>query len=271
MTRRIISLTLFIACIVLILSSIILYIAPEGRVAYWGNWHSLGVTKQDWGNLHITGGVLFLLCSLWHIVLNWKPLVAYVKRKTQQSTVVPVALLVALGLNGLVYFGTLYGWQPMQQILVWKDAVKEYQAKVNGNPPYGHAELSSVTQLCAFLSWDVQKVLTTLQRSGLQGTITEKSVILDIAKTNNLSPQAVYKIMQEAIGSTPFAKLPPSPPEGTGKKSLKALCTEYDLPLSDVLGKLQTAGIEASENDTISAIAGRSGKTPPEVYQLIRQ
>ena len=38
MLRKIISLTTFFSFVLLILSSIMLYVVPEGRVAYWADW-----------------------------------------------------------------------------------------------------------------------------------------------------------------------------------------------------------------------------------------
>ena len=72
MLRKIISLTTFFSFVLLILSSIMLYVVPECRVAYWADWRII-FTKAQWGDLHITGGALFLVAGLWHTFLNWKP------------------------------------------------------------------------------------------------------------------------------------------------------------------------------------------------------
>jgi len=43
--RKITSLTAAVAFILMLLTSIILYIAPQGRVAYWADWRLWGLTK----------------------------------------------------------------------------------------------------------------------------------------------------------------------------------------------------------------------------------
>jgi hypothetical protein len=61
----------------MVLTSIILYIVPQGRVAYWADWKLWGLTKTDWGNIHINLGLLFLIALFIHIYYNWKPLINY--------------------------------------------------------------------------------------------------------------------------------------------------------------------------------------------------
>ena len=62
--RRITSLTASVAFLLMLLTSIILYIVPQGRVAYWADWRLWGLTKTDWGNIHINMGLLFLIALL---------------------------------------------------------------------------------------------------------------------------------------------------------------------------------------------------------------
>ena len=58
--RKITSLTAALAFVLMVLTSIILYIVPQGRIAYWADWHLWGLTKTEWGNIHINSGLLFL-------------------------------------------------------------------------------------------------------------------------------------------------------------------------------------------------------------------
>ena len=75
--RKITSLTALLAFILMLLTSIILYIVPQGRIAYWSDWRLFGLSKTDWGNLHINLGFLFLIAIGLHVYYNWKPLMAY--------------------------------------------------------------------------------------------------------------------------------------------------------------------------------------------------
>ena len=59
----------------MLVTSIILFITPQGRVAYWADWRLMGLTKTDWGNIHIVVGFLFLITLGLNLVGN-----AFVKR-----------------------------------------------------------------------------------------------------------------------------------------------------------------------------------------------
>ena len=68
--RKITSLTAGIAFVLMLLTSIVLYIVPQGRVAYWANWQLWGLSKTQWTHLHINLGLLFLVALILHIYYN---------------------------------------------------------------------------------------------------------------------------------------------------------------------------------------------------------
>lgn len=184
------------------MTSVILYIVPEGRVAYWVNWSLLGFSKAQWGTMHITGGLLFLLASLWHVVLNWKAISNYMRQKAANSSPLPIAVAALICL--IVYGGTVYDVPPMKQIVAWNLQIKNWQAKVNGKPPYGHAELSTLKKLCDLMKLDLNKVMTHLQNSKLVGDITPSTTIMDIANANHMTPHTIYlKILENKEVSIP--------------------------------------------------------------------
>ena len=63
MLRKIASLTSFLSFIVTLVTSVILYIVPHVRVAYWGAWHFMGLSKGQCGDIHIPVGTLFIVIS----------------------------------------------------------------------------------------------------------------------------------------------------------------------------------------------------------------
>jgi len=83
--RSFVSLSLLFWTAALLIYGIVLYIAPPGRDAHWVNWTFWGLTKDQWGTLHTIGGFLFVIFAIWHIVLNIKPLLAYLAAKAQSA------------------------------------------------------------------------------------------------------------------------------------------------------------------------------------------
>ena len=82
--RNIISLTMLLSFIFMSLTGIVLYITPEGRIAYWTNWMLFGLGKTDYNNLHTTTSFLFILSSIMHVYLNCKSIVDYLKNRLRK-------------------------------------------------------------------------------------------------------------------------------------------------------------------------------------------
>ena len=106
--RRITSLTALLSFIILFITIVVLYIVPQGRVAYWADWRLWGLTKEQWGNVHINIGLLFLLSIFLHIYYNWKALLAYLKNKARQLTVLTWDFNAALVLTLIFAIGTYF-------------------------------------------------------------------------------------------------------------------------------------------------------------------
>ncbi|MGD9014349.1 MAG: DUF4405 domain-containing protein, partial [Desulfobacterales bacterium] len=94
--RRVTSLTALLSFMLLFITIIVLYIVPQGRVAYWADWRLWGLTKSQWGNIHINVGLLFLLSIFLHIYYNWKALLNYLKDKAKNLKVLTREFNVAL-------------------------------------------------------------------------------------------------------------------------------------------------------------------------------
>ncbi len=46
--RKTTSLTAGLSFIAMVMTSVILYIVPQGRIAYWSDWRLLGLSKEQW-------------------------------------------------------------------------------------------------------------------------------------------------------------------------------------------------------------------------------
>jgi len=105
--RVFISFGLFIALLMMLVSGVILYISPPGRVANWTDWRMIGLTKRGWQNQHIIFGFSFLILSLFHLFfINWKAFLSYLKSKTSEGLKSPGELLTIIMLSFLFVIGT---------------------------------------------------------------------------------------------------------------------------------------------------------------------
>jgi len=269
MLRKITSLTALWSFIVTLITSVVLYVVPQGRVAYWADWHFLWLSKDDWSNILITVGTLFLIALLLHIWLNWKPIMAYMKNKAHEMTMTP-SMAISLVLTLFVTVGTLFGLPPMKQLLDLSASIKDGAIEIYGNPPYGHAEQSPLKKFCGYLGMDVNDALSALYKAGYPESVTGETEIREIARLKGVSPQQVFNDMRGANSGDPFAALPPTAPEGTGKLKLADLCASFGLPVDDAIAKLAAKGITATADMNLKTIAGNHNMNPREVYQALR-
>ena len=272
--RKITSMTMLLSLIVLAINSIILYVVPEGRVAYWADWKFFGLTKGDWGAQHTTVGVLFLIAGILHIYYNWKPILAYMKNKTRQIKIFTGSFNVAMVLTAIFVVGTYYNIPPMSTILHISESVKDSAADKYGEPPYGHAESSTLKMFAKRENLDIDKSIELLREAGitLQGS---QDIIKDIASINKQSPQQIYQIIkpallqQEETQDKRVTSFPDAPGSGWGKKRLSEACDEYGLDLHHIIDRLSDKGVVAEAEMNIKEIAAANKIDPMGVFEAI--
>lgn len=268
--RKITSLTATLAFILMLLTSIILYIVPQGRVAYWADWRMWGLTKTQWGDIHINVGLLFLMALCAHIYFNWKPLVAYLKNRSRQIKVFTPSFNVALVVCLLTVAGTLFMAPPFSWVLDWNTSLKDAGAKKYGEPPYGHAELSSLDTFSKKMGIDTAVAKGRLAKAGYEVAGGDQT-LQTIASINATTPKALYEAMKGYTGATPGREgLPETAPPGTGRLTLAEICTTYRLDAAELLAALKTKNISATATDSMRDIAQRHGMGPADLYEVVK-
>ncbi len=266
--RKITSLTAFISFFVVVLTSVILYIAPQGRVAYWADWKLMALSKEQWGAIHINVGFLFLLFLMLHIYYNWKAVVLYLKSKTKELVIFTKEFNIALIVTIVFILGTYAEIPPFSTIIDIGNYFKDAASLKYGEPPYGHAELSSLSSFAKKTDIDLVSGMKLLKDAGYN-IADESETLQEIAANNGVSPQQIYLAMIPKT-SEKRAKLPQNPPAGTGTLTLAEFCTKYDLDIKAVIMTLSESGITAKEDMTIRSI-GELNKMPPvEIYEKIK-
>lgn len=260
---------------VLLLNSLILYVVPEGRVAYWSNWNFLGLTKGNWGEQHTTIGFLFLAAGLLHIYYNWKVIIAYMKNKARQVKVFTGPFNIALALVVVFIVGTYLQVPPMSTIIKISDSFKTAAATKYGDPPYGHAELSSLKNFTQREDLNLQKSIALLEATGIDIS-SEKDTIKEIASRSKRSPQQIYELIKPAAnkaqptvsaGAAPV--FPDAPQSGWGKKILNDVCVEYGLQIETIIKKLADKDITAQADKAIKDIAAANKIDPIGIFEAI--
>jgi len=268
--RKITSLTLLLSFVLLILTSLVLYIVPEGRVAYWSDWRWLGLSKTQWGNLHINLGWLFLAAGLLHLGYNWAAVSSYMKNQAKAQRIFTPACTAALLVNLVFIIGTLLYLPPFSTILAFGHSFKAAAANKYGEPPYGHAELSSLRLFAQRTGLTPAAIKAGLTQAGIRFT-GEDQTILAIAQANKITPKAVYDAMQveDRNQPKPVQPFPAAPFPGMGQMKLKDLCRQYGLDQQRIIEALAASDIKAAPEQSLREIAAAHGSTPPILFAII--
>ena len=267
--RKITSLTMLLSFVLLALTSIILYIVPHGRVAYWADWHLWGLTKNQWGDLHINLGFLFLLAGLVHLFYNWKVIIAYLKNKTRQLKIFTPSCIVSLLVTLFVTVGTLLQIPPMSTVVNFGETIKERASKKYGEPPYGHAELSSLKLFAKRTDLDLNKAMDLLKQHDIRFS-NPLQTILEISRINNVSPKAIGHIIAQAKNQGgQQVRFPDAPQPGFGNQPLEAVCVKYDLSCKTILQKLEEQNISATATQTIREIASANNIDTHAFFEIL--
>ena len=269
--RKITSLTTLLSFLLLILTSTILYITPQGKIAFWANWNYWGIGKEEWSALHTNLGLLFLIAGIIHTLLNWKPIVNYLRNKAKKIKVFTVDFNIALILTLVVAGMTLFSLPPIRLIQTFNHALKKAAAEKYGEPPYGHAEASSLHSFCKRTGLNLKTSIAVLEDNGLE-SISDEATLAEIARANDMTPQEVYLLIKPETPKMKATKpMPEKPRMGLGRRALAGVCAEYGLDPEETLNELRGYGIKATAEASMKEIAEKNDMNVPALYAVIRQ
>ena len=287
--RRITSLSILFIGIWITYTGVVLYFAPPGRVAYWSNWHFLGLDKVQYQAQHTLFSYLFVGLGVLHTVYNWKPLVNYLKSRGRVALRSQGNLLVALLLTAGVGLGTHFEGTPFREVMTLGEYLSGLWEADSGNAPYSHAEQDSLATLSERLRLDPEAVRHALIAGNLNPGAAE-STLKDIAAANGTSPQALFALIaplrQQKLEAATLAGSSAADkdktrtltaevdPElvfgaGLGKKTLADLAPKANLSTEQALAVLALRGIQARSDQNLRAISEPVGLQPGEVAALL--
>jgi len=263
--KKITSLTMMLTMIMMTYTGVILFITPPGRIAHWSQWKMLGMTKEQFAEVHSSFMVLFVLATVLHVYYNWKPLVSYMKNKAKQVIVFTKEMLVAFTLVLVFLIGTLYEISPFSNFLDFGDDFKESWEKEYGAPPYSHAELSSLSEFIRKLNYDLEKSEVILRDNNIDYELRQS--LGDIAKENGKSPKEIYDLLREKFEVNEPKQIKRL--SGLGKKSIKSVAETMDISTEELIKKLKVLGIEAEADDKFREVVEKYDQSPSDVVKAL--
>lgn len=193
--RNFISLLITFSGLLMIVSGVVAYVMPEGRIAYWTDWRYLSLAKEQWGTIHTVLGFVFFLSTLFHVFYNWSALMTYLKDRVKKTFCMRKELLAAIIVTVLCTHGSIAGVPPFTSIMdLGKMAKKTWYAGQDVHPPFPHAEIMTLKQLTSKLNLNLDGSLAYLHEQGFTEA-DGKSTLKDLVERNELSPGQVFDAM----------------------------------------------------------------------------
>jgi hypothetical protein len=133
--RALVSVVALLSFAVLAASGFVLWLAPPGRLANWGNRSLLGLGKSEWADLHIWFALVFAITALTHLVFNWRPLLGYFKNRLSRQWGFRWEWPVATALCAVVFVGVRRELPPFSSLLAFTRDVRQSWGQPGG---WGH-------------------------------------------------------------------------------------------------------------------------------------
>ena len=138
--RGLVSLTIFVSGIIAAFTGIILYLVPEGRVAYWTIWQLFGITNTQWGSIHTLSSLLLFIFSILHVINNWSTIKNYLVKKAGGINL-KGEFLAAVLMSVVIVVSAIWALPPLQWVIDLSEEIKgSWVTKPEYEPPFGHAE-----------------------------------------------------------------------------------------------------------------------------------
>jgi len=146
----------------------------------------------------------------------------------------------------------------------WGEELKDSWSTEKTEPPVPHAEEMTFSELAQIINKPVDGIMETLK---VQNIFVQKDEIVKAAAARyGLSPMELFekmKLVKKASSVSPYGG------QGLGRKTLQEVCQTLQLNLNTSLQRLDQAGIQATAEMTLKDIAGKYGKTPVDIMEII--
>lgn len=263
----------------MVVSGLVAYIVPHGRVAYRTHRQFPGLSKTNWDDVHILSSIVFLVAASVHIYLNRKPLLRAVSAKMSGTAGLRKEPVLAIVIGVFVFISAVYHVPPLSYLLDLNAYVKTtWVPSKEHEPPFGHAELLSLRTLTKKQGIPLVEAVKELEAKGIEFNDPGQS-LEEIAKANKKSPMTVYDLirhLEPAVQAPPKGTvITPQMVEekfagsGIGRKSLKEIAALVSMDTAHIQKRLTSMGITMKDDEGLKQAADRNKLPAIELLKVI--
>lgn len=274
------SLTAFIVTwsfLIITITGLVLYIVPQGRIAYWVHWSLAGLEKEQWGWVHMMFGGVFIVAGVVHLYYNWKPFKKYFSERAKGHLQIKQEIVVATAFTVAVFILSVFNLPPASWIIDLNDEIKAaWVTSPEVEPPFGHAEEVSLSGIAKRMHIDLNMAMAELKKNNIKFESPKES-LEQIARNNHKTPMQIYELIsihkkKEVIQIQSLSveeiedKLAGT---GLGRKSFDELSLALGFDLETALKKLSDKGIKAEKSDSLRNVGDDNEMSPMDLLKII--
>ena len=262
---------------VLTVTGLVLYIVPQGRVAFWTHWSLLGLGKAGWADVHMLFGGMLFVTGVLHLYFNWKPFKKYLAERVKGHLELKRELITSLGAALLLIAGAIADLPPISWVFDLNETIKDSWASKPGHaPPFGHAEEVALPALSQRANFNLEAALGAFAAAGID-VANPRANLAQIARANDTTPAALYALIPSgperpaelAEETDPMAVEERLAGSGIGGKTLRDFAKSQGIASDVALQRLEAVDIGAAPGDRIKLIAERAGTRPIEIAKAL--
>lgn len=194
--RAFISFGLFFSFTIIFVTGIVLYIAPAGRIARWGNWELFGFSKADWESIHTVFSYVFAILSILHLFsINWKVFLSYLKNQAHKGLIKKKELFFSSIFTAFILIGIVFSIPPISTVMTFGNHLSESWENKETEPPIPNAELLTLVELSEqSASMSIEDIIHKLNINNIKFNSTNDN-LAEIGILNKISPRDIYKLI----------------------------------------------------------------------------
>lgn len=277
-TRSLIAFIVTWAFGILTVTGLVLYVVPQGRVAFWTHWSLLGLAKEQWADVHMMFGGVFIIAAILHLYYNWKPFKKFLAERVKGRLQIKQEFVMAMGFSVVIVLMSVLHIPPVSWVFDLNEALKDsWVTSPELEPPFGHAEEVSLAGISRRMGLDLEQSVAALKRKGFSFNGPQDS-LEKIAIANGTTPMAVYEVIR------PYEMQPEPVPlsgmtveevenryagTGLGRKTLAEICEKIELTVSSCAARLSAKGYQVGSDEKLKEAAERYAINPIDMLKML--